>query len=284
MRAAKPLPSAPAAFDLVASIAPELRPLPIPPQRGAQLRCGLIERVRRSALAHRDFSTVRREDGVWTVASPGVRQQVLSAVGGMRVELLQVAPHAAVRWPQDAHARELLVVDGTLLVDAEGAPSTTLSALQQVVVAQAAACRQTAGSSGATLYVRSRTAGLAQLPAAEAQWWAAAQGAPPAASVLACHWARHVDGVDAAVLRAHGEVASMLVKIAPGATAPDHGHSLDEDCFMLAGELFLGDILLRAGDYQLAPVGCRHVGIASDKGGMFYFHGAVPPAASGPAA
>jgi hypothetical protein len=288
MSAAHASPRPDAGVEIAASIAPELRPLPIPAQRGAQLRRGLLERVRRSALAHRDFTTVRREDAAWTLTSPGVRQQGLSAVGGMRVALLQLAPHAAVPWHVEVRGQELLVFDGTLDLDldldATGAPSTTLSALQHLVVARDVACRLTAGNGGATVYVRSRTVDLAQLPAAEALWWAAAQGAPPVAAGSACTWARYVDGVDAAVLQANGDVASMLVRIAPGASVPDHGHGLDEDCFMLAGDMFLGDILMRAGDYQLAPVGCQHVGIASDSGGMFYFHGAVPPLASEPAA
>lgn len=267
-------------FDLAASIAPELTPLPIPQGRKLQLERGVIDRVRRSALAHRDFTTVRAEDSAWAVTSPGVLRCALSAAGGMRVELVKVAPEAPIPWPQDAHAQEVLVVDGTLVVDAEGLQPIHLSTLRQLVVGRAAAARQSAGRTGATLYVRSRTVDLEVLPAGEAQWWIAAEVAPLAAAGPACPWSSYVEGVDAAVLRAHGDVASMLIKITPGAALPDHGHSLPEDCFMLEGDMFLGDILLRAGDYQLAPVGCRHVGITSDMGGLFYFHGAVPPSAS----
>jgi len=275
-------PAAPDAFDAVASIAPELRPLPISPERGALLRRSLIERVRRSALAHRDLTTVRREDGAWTATSPGVRQRALSAVGGMGIFLLQVEPQAAIPWPQDAQAQELLVIDGTLEVHAEGSPPVGLPALNQLVIGRAAAVRLAAGSSGVILYVRRRTVDLESLPADEARWWIAAEGAPLPAAPQASPWAGFLAGVEAAVLRAHGDVASMLLRIAPGATLPDHGHALDEDCFMIEGHMFLGDILMRAGDYQWAPVGCQHVGISSDTGGLFYFHGAVPPAASGP--
>lgn len=44
----------------------------------------------------------------------------------------------------------------------------------------------------------------------------------------------------------------MRVRFAAGASVPDHGHALNEDCLMLQGEMFFGDILLRAGDYQVA--------------------------------
>lgn len=267
-------------FALAAALAAALAPLSVAHPRRAQLQQGLRERVRRSAWAHRDFSTVRREDGRWTACSPGVRQRALSAVGGLHVDLLTVQPHATLPWPKDDQAQELLVVDGTLWAQPEGSPAFELPPLSQLVVGRSAALGLFAGSAGATLYVRRRCVDLDQLPDAEARWWAAAEAAPVSAAGLACPWSRFLDGVDAAVLRAHGDVASMLIRIKAGATLPDHGHRQVEDCFMLEGEMFLGDILMRAGDYQLAPVTCRHVGIGSDSGGLFYFHGAVPPAAS----
>jgi hypothetical protein len=267
-------------FDLDACVAAELTPFPIPPLRGTPLERELLERVRRSALAHRGLSTVRREDGRWTTVAPGLRRRALSAAGGMHVDVVKADPHVSIPWSRDALAQETLVVDGTLGVEPDGAPPRLLNALDQVVMGQDTAWRQTAGEEGATLYVRRRTLGLECLPEAEARWWAAAQDASAADAAPACAWSAFMEGVEAAVLQAHGDVASMLVRIAAGAALPDHAHSLDEDCFMLAGDMFLGDILMRAGDYQLARAGGRHVGISSDMGGLFYFHGAVPPAAS----
>jgi hypothetical protein len=62
-----------------------------------------------------------------------------------------------------------------------------------------------------------------------------------------------------------------------GASVPDHGHALNEDCLVLEGEMFLGDILLRTGDYQLAPAGGSHFNENSDVGVLFFFHGALDP-------
>jgi hypothetical protein len=50
---------------------------------------------------------------------------------------------------------------------------------------------------------------------------------------------------------------------------------------VLQGEMFLGDILLRAGDYQLAPAGGTHFGETSDVGVLFFFHGALDPVLRG---
>jgi len=41
--------------------------------------------------------------------------------------------------------------------------------------------------------------------------------------------------------------------------------------------MFLGDVLLQRGDYQLAPAGGGHFGETSDVGCTFFFHGAIDP-------
>ena len=48
----------------------------------------------------------------------------------------------------------------------------------------------------------------------------------------------------------------------------------DEECMMLQGEVFLGDILLRAGEYQLAPAGSLHGDVYSDVGATLFVRGA----------
>ena len=136
------------------------------------------------------------------------------------------------------------------------------------------------GPDGAKLYMRCRLVELERLPQGEAQWWVEAQNVPVLNDAQPRIWSSFAEGADALDLQTHGGVASMLLRIAPGAQLPDHGHELNEDCFMLDGDMYLGDVLMRAGDYQLALAGGRHVGIASDEGGLFYFHGAVHGAAS----
>jgi hypothetical protein len=175
-----------------------------------------------------------------------------------------------------------LVLEGGLAIPAEGTEGAelVLSPFQHIVLARDSAARPRAGHAGAALYVRSRVVALDRLPQAEALWWTTAQEAPMAAAVAPCEWSAYDEGVEAAVLHAHENAASMLVRMVAGASVPNHGHGLNEDCYMLEGDMFLGDILMRPGDYQLARVGAEHVGIGSDVGGLFYFHGAIPPAAS----
>jgi len=268
---------------VAASIAGELLPVPMGHEQGAMLQRRLFERVRRSVEAHREFTTVRREDGAWSAVAAGVDECVLHESGGIRSLLLRVAAGATVPWSPAAHAEEVLVTEGSLVVDGS-ATSTTLAPLGQLVVGHASPRRLYAGADGARLYLRCRVVDVEQLPASEARWWIAAQNAALPAAGQAPRWSRFLPGVDAVDLRTHGGVASMLLRMAPGAVLPDHGHSLDEDCLMVEGEVFLGDVLVRAGDYQIVRAGGHHVGVMSDAGGLFFFHGAVPGLASAEAA
>ena len=270
-----------AALALEQTIATALGALPVAQERRHRLRRDLLDRVQRSAQAHRLFKTVRREDPSWTTIGPGVQQCPLSSQEGLRVDLLKLAPGTELRWVEASLAQEVLEVEGALSMPGTPAAAADMAPEGHRVLDRSAAGRPVAGRRGATLYVRSRTAALDRLPRGEASWWAQATRASMHDAGTACRWEPFMDGVDAAALQAHDGVASMLIRVAPGAALPDHGHSQEEDCYMLEGDMFLGDILMRAGDYQLAPVGRDHVGISSDAGALFYFHGALPPAASG---
>jgi anti-sigma factor ChrR (cupin superfamily) len=50
----------------------------------------------------------------------------------------------------------------------------------------------------------------------------------------------------------------MLVRMAAGTTYPSHRHAGDEQCFVLDGDLHVGEIVLHSGDFQLAPEESEH--------------------------
>jgi hypothetical protein len=235
-------------------------------QRGALIAAGLLRRARQSALAHRDFLTLRREARAYAQVSAGVRCHVLRHGRGIRIELVQLAPDAALIWPDDVLAQEILVMTGTLHASHGG----TL-AQHDLCMRRDSSNALCAGCAGAHLYVR-QLIDLESLPAAEQTWWRSDD------ATQAAQWEPMSEGVEIKGLRCVGDVVSTLARIAPGALVVDHGHRLDEDCMMLQGDLFLGDILLRENDYQLAPAGGAHLNSMSDTGALFYFHGAMPTA------
>jgi anti-sigma factor ChrR (cupin superfamily) len=50
----------------------------------------------------------------------------------------------------------------------------------------------------------------------------------------------------------------MLVRMDPGSSYPGHLHAGVEECFVLEGELRVGEEVLRRGDYQRADEGSEH--------------------------
>jgi len=52
---------------------------------------------------------------------------------------------------------------------------------------------------------------------------------------------------------------TMLVRMEPGSSYPAHRHGGDEQCYVLEGELNVGnDEVLRKGDFQVCPAGSHH--------------------------
>ncbi len=86
-------------------------------------------------------------------------------------------------------------------------------------------------------------------------------------------WPEFAPGIQRRVLWQFEGQAAMLYHAQPGAQVPQHRHVHDEECLMVQGELFLDDVLLQPGDYQLAPAGTGHRVTASDTGVVIYAHG-----------
>ncbi len=59
-----------------------------------------------------------------------------------------------------------------------------------------------------------------------------------------------------------------LLKFDAGGCIPGHLHRKDEECYVLEGEMLMGDHLVRAGDFHLARAGYRHPDIVSRGGAL----------------
>lgn len=86
-------------------------------------------------------------------------------------------------------------------------------------------------------------------------------------------WPDYAPGVRRRVLWQCEGQAALLYCAQPGAEVPRHRHGHDEECLMVQGELYLDDLLLQPGDYQLAPAGSGHRITATDTGVVIYAHG-----------
>lgn len=246
------------------------------------LRERLRERIRRSVEAHREFRTVRHEQLVWSITAPGCAQATLTRTEYTHVALVRLEAGAELAWGLGTFAQEVLVVEGNVLAQPAGDATQPLARGSLALRRRADAGALRAAGGPARLYVRNMVLPLYALPATEAQWWSVPAAPLQCIGVEQRRWRNGFEGVQTLALWGTPGIVSMLVRFAPGAGVPDHHHAVHEDCLMLEGSMFLGDIVLRAGDYQLAPAGGGHFGEMSDVGGTFFFHGALDPVLTPP--
>jgi anti-sigma factor ChrR (cupin superfamily) len=120
-------------------------------------------------------------------------------------------------------------------------------------------------------------AGAARPRASEVQiWkaWARAQGASSSADFTLVPqdsgpWeATSIKGIEARQLFIDRKLdrATFLVRMAPGTAYPAHVHGGPEECFVLEGDLKVGEATLRAGDYQRAETGSTHAVQSTERG------------------
>ncbi|MEJ6000738.1 cupin domain-containing protein [Paucibacter soli] len=233
----------------------------------AAVRGRLLGRLAASQAASRPMVTARRLRLPAQTLAPGVQLRSLYRANTaqparpgepLHACLLELA--AGARLPALAHAhlhREWLLLSGTLMlgeqlrlaphdyhVQPAGTPSLALHS-----------------EDGALLFLREST-----LPAQPGEQ-------PFTVHDQAAAWPDYAPGIQRRVLWQREGQAALLYRAQPGAQVPQHRHGHDEECLMLQGELFLDDMLLQAGDYQLAPAGSGHRITETDTGVVIYAHG-----------
>ncbi len=68
---------------------------------------------------------------------------------------------------------------------------------------------------------------------------------------------------------------SFLLRAQPGASLPQHTHHEYEECLVLEGDFTMGDLTLRAGDFELGHPGQEHPPATTRNGVLVYLRGAA---------
>lgn len=255
-----------AALGLAPALATAISPIEPDASREARLRGRLFARIARSAEANRPFVTTRVHDGAWVTLAPGLQQRRLHGDAQAQSSLLHWQTDAALHLPATGQVHECLVLQGPVQINGKSLHA------QDYLLCTNEPLHLQAGE-GARLYWRCIE------PGAQAFGHMAA---PHLARASEMAWEPLRHGVQIKPLYAQGERISMLVQFEPGASVPAHNHGHGEECLMVAGDLFLGDVLLRQGDFQFAPSGTGHDALQSDVGCVLYFHGAIDPSVVDP--
>jgi len=230
------------------------------------LRRRLMQRAARSVCAANAFHTVRGPRQ-WVIdadmrwrwlyqAQPG---RALRAGEPLRVRQVELAAGARLELPLEQHGVRLewLVMAGDVHID--GMPLLVRDYHVMVASRRSVGLRS---KGGARLYLR------------EAEQ-ASEPCVPHTVRDRQAPWLAHAPGIERRVLWQCGSESALLYRVQPGVEVPSHGHGHDEECLMVEGDVFVDDILLRAGEYQLAPAGTHHEGVSSDTGGILYAHGDI---------
>ena len=89
-------------------------------------------------------------------------------------------------------------------------------------------------------------------------------------------WVELLPKAHAKLLFTDGEAESYMIRLEPGAWAPEHEHPADEECLVLEGSLWQGDVYLEAGDYHVARPGMTHGELRTETGALVFIRYAKP--------
>ncbi len=241
------------------------------PQRRQALRAALLARVAHSAAEHAGLITVRAKDGAWRSLKPGIRYKPLWAGTEGNSVLIDFAADTQLPVHRHRWLEEGIVLGGDLYMgdlrlgrgDYHASPAGSRHG-------------QIGSRGGALAYLRGTSLGDTASALGEVLGGLLPHAGQPAHTVLASEegWETLGPGVARKLLWSDARRVSCYYRLAPGADVAGHGHPLAEECLMLEGEVFFGDILLRAGEDQAAPAGTRHGLAHSDTGALLYVRGA----------
>lgn len=229
------------------------------------LRGRLLDRLAASRAASAVMVTSRLTQLPASVLAPGVVSRTLYAASRdralrpgepLRARLLEL--HSGSRWdgPPSEHHREWLVLRGTARIG-----DAVLQLRDYHVVPVGRACGAVGSDQGALLFLRESTIAARD------------DDVPSTIRDADAGWPEYAPGIRRRVLWQRDGQAALLYHTQPGASVPHHTHGHDEECLMVQGELFLDDVLLREGDYQVAPAGTDHRVTETDTGVVIYAHG-----------
>lgn len=264
-------PDIPEPIELNLMLAEGIAPADLPPGLKRAMRERLLARVSQSLAEHAGLLTVRREEGGWQRIARGIRIRLLWHGPQGNSILIELAPGTAL----PVH-RHLWVEEGIVLRGEVQIGELTLVPFDYQVSPAGSRHAPIRSREGALAFLRGTSLGHTSSLLREIVGGIWPRRGEAARTVFAAgNWIEVAQGVQKKALWSDGKMASCFFRLAPGTRLAGHLHPADEECLMLAGELFLGDVLLRQGDYQLASAGSRHGEVYTDVGALLYVRGAA---------
>lgn len=252
-------------LDGLAPIAPE-------PGQAASLRASIMHRVSQSIATHAGLLTVRSKHGVWKTLKSGIRYKLLRSSSDGSSVLIEFAPGASLPPHRHNWMEEGIVLSGDLSMG-----ELQLGPLDYHMSPKGSRHSSICSRQGALAFLSGSSVGDNASVMQELIGGLLPIGQDHSQTVFAgdqAHWQVCAAGVFKKDLWFDDTRVSRIYRLEAGANIPGHSHWLDQECMILEGELFLGDILLKAGEYQWAPAGSKHAEVYSDVGASFFVRAA----------
>jgi quercetin dioxygenase-like cupin family protein len=221
---------------------------------------------------HAGLRTVRSREGVWQSLVSGIRYKPLWQSQQGNSVLIEFAPGASLPLHRHQYLEEGIVLSGSLQLD-----DLELTQFDYHVSDAGSRHGRIRSKHGALAYLRGSSVGQGLAMFKEILGGLLPKNEKTSKSILTNEgdWIEAQKGLFQKDLWTDGTVASRFFRIEPGTKIEGHYHPMDEECMMLSGDVFLGDILLQQGDYHLAPKGSEHLEITSDTGGLLFVRSAA---------
>lgn len=255
--------------ELEALLTLEILSLPPPPKA---LEERLLARVAQSTAEHADLLTVRAGQGEWRMLRDGIRYKPLWRGNEGSSVLVEMQPGASLPRHRHAWLEEGIVLNGQIEIG-----SQVLTSFDYHMSPPGSRHEPVRSQQGALAYLRGTSLGDVWSELRELSGGLLPFSGDPSHTIVYSDsdWFELLPGVMKKILWTDGVKVSYFCRIDAGVVIEGHPHALEEECLMLSGDLFLGDILLQAGDYQLAPAGSRHGNIGCDNGALLFVRGAA---------
>jgi hypothetical protein len=258
--------------ELHSMLSTQLPPLPAAPDTLNAIQTRLSQRIAASAARLAGLTTIRSRDGIWQQLVTGIRYKELwKSVQGNSV-LIEFAPGSVLPVHRHLYQEEGIVLRGSLQHEGE-----ELKLFDYHLSEAGSKHGQISSREGALAFLRGSSVGDTLAMAKEVLGGILPKPSKDSTSIpnQAMGWCEIMPGIRQKLLSRNGDVASYYIALESGASLSGDSLPLFEECMMLSGEVFLGDLLLQAGDYQIAAAGIERLDVFTDYGGMFFVRGRV---------
>ena len=257
---------------VLALLSEHLQPIPSSQLLLDNLEKRLGNRIQASISKHAGLRTVRSRKGVWRDLVSGIRYKPLWESPQGNSVLVEFTPGSVLPLHRHNYLEEGIVLSGGLQLD-----DLELAQYDYHVSPAGSRHGRIQSKQGVLAYLRGSSLGQPISMFKEVLGGFLPKNHKESESITADQgeWIEIHKGVFQKELWTDGTVASRFYRLEAGARMDGHFHPLDEECLMLSGDIFLGDILLQEGDYQIAPAGTEHLEISSDTGALLFVRGAA---------